>query len=432
MSGIEAAHVLIDHPKAAKWLKEQERVIVPPWIRAVQGADLPMRSRPGSRQMESAQLIELFDSVIAATETGDTPKLDAAIQALVTDRLGKGYSLGDFLFVANQLKSAIWKAAQESLSSRETIEVLAALEPLFAHSVARLAWLASRAAENQLEEELERTRFMLAKLDRVKSDFINIAAHELKTPLTLVQGYTAILGSELAGQRHLRTILRGLASGIKRLQTLIQDMLDVSLIDSNVLTLSLQPASLYEIIRLAVDDLEQEAVDRQLIIQISQFPREVNSVYIDSQRMYQVFTNLIGNAIKYTPDGGTIGVHARVLNIVEGDSQFVEVIVTDTGIGIEAEDLPHIFNKFYRIGETELHSTSKTQFKGGGPGLGLAIVKGIVEAHGGRIWAESPGCDEVQCPGSNFHVVLPIHVELPESPSQRLLGLEGETMKESP
>ena len=80
-----------------------------------------------------------------------------------------------------------------------------------------------------------------------------------------------------------------------------------------------------------------------------------------------------------------------------------------------------------RVGKTELHSTSKTQFKGGGPGLGLAITKGIIEAHGGRVWAESPGYDVERCPGSDFRIMLPIYLEPPEQPSKRLLGLEVES-----
>jgi signal transduction histidine kinase len=88
--------------------------------------------------------------------------------------------------------------------------------------------------------------------------------------------------------------------------------------------------------------------------------------------------------------------------------EWVEVIVSDSGIGIDPEHLDRIFEKFYQTGEVALHSTGKTKFKGGGPGLGLAIAKGIIEAHGGKIWAESEGHDEETCPGSRFHVVLPV------------------------
>jgi signal transduction histidine kinase len=140
---------------------------------------------------------------------------------------------------------------------------------------------------------------------------------------------------------------------------------------------------------------------------------EVNGIdglpfYIgDPDMLYKVFYHLINNAIKYTPDGGRIGVAGRVVEI-SGPEQYVEVVVEDTGIGIAPEDIDLIFEKFYRTGEVELHSSGTTSFKGGGPGLGLAIAKGIVQAHGGRIWAESSGCDEETCPGSKFVVQLPL------------------------
>lgn len=126
--------------------------------------------------------------------------------------------------------------------------------------------------------------------------------------------------------------------------------------------------------------------------------------------VYKVFYQLVINAIKYTPDGGTITVSGVIvspgeMNLPEGG---VEIIVADTGIGIKPEFLEVIFTKFYKTGELALHSTGKTKFKGSGPGLGLAITKGIVEAHGGRVWADSSGMDEETCPGSQFHVVLPL------------------------
>jgi signal transduction histidine kinase len=415
-------HALTASPAVANWLKKQEPFIVPPWIGAVQQATAVLQRGPRTRRMESTQLMELFDGIVVTAQTGSTAELDVSIQALVTDRLGQGYGLTDFMHVADKLKGAIWHTAQTSLPTERVVETLTALEPIFAYSVARLAWLGSRAAEVQLEEELERTRHTLAKLDRTKSDFINIAAHELKTPLTLVQGYTALLSNDLAGQSRFQQVLTGLNSGIRRLQDIIKDMIDASLIDSSVLTLSLQPASLSEIARLAIEDLEREASGRHLTIQMKRFPPEVKGMYLDTQRMYQVFTNLVGNAIKYTPDGGSITLDARLLQ--SRGLQFVEVTIADAGIGIAPDDLPFIFEKFYRVGETELHSTSKTEFKGGGPGLGLAIVKGIIEAHGGRILAESPGYDEERCPGSTFHIMLPIYKEPPDKPSERLLGLE--------
>jgi signal transduction histidine kinase len=122
------------------------------------------------------------------------------------------------------------------------------------------------------------------------------------------------------------------------------------------------------------------------------------------------------NAIKYTPDGGKIIIDGRRL------PGFLEVTVCDTGIGIDPDDIQVIFEKFVRLGNTALHSSSKTNFKGGGPGLGLRIAKGILESHGGTIWVESPGYDEKECPGSTFHLLIPLRTAPPDAKMAKLFS----------
>ena len=130
----------------------------------------------------------------------------------------------------------------------------------------------------------------------------------------------------------------------------------------------------------------------------------------DMDALKKVFLHLLVNAIKYTPDGGQIIISGRALPVGERGlpDGGVELVVSDTGIGIDSDYHDLIFAKFYQTGEVAFHSSGKTKFKGGGPGLGLAIAKGVVETHGGQIWVESPGYDEDTCPGSHFHVVLPL------------------------
>ena len=139
----------------------------------------------------------------------------------------------------------------------------------------------------------------------------------------------------------------------------------------------------------------------------------------DLQRLCQAFSNLIGNAIKFTPDGGNIAISGRTLEDNDNDhpQTFVEVLFADTGIGIDVSDQKLIFEKFYRVGTVELHSTGSTKFKGAGPGLGLPIAKGVIQAHGGKIWVESPGHDEARMPGSTFHVLLPVAVAAYSEPA---------------
>jgi signal transduction histidine kinase len=120
--------------------------------------------------------------------------------------------------------------------------------------------------------------------------------------------------------------------------------------------------------------------------------------------LLKVFNHLLANAVKFTPNRGCITIAGKP----DLENGSIELIIQDTGIGIAREMQELIFNKFYQTGKLGLHSSGKTKFKGAGPGLGLAITKGIVEAHGGKIWVESPGYDEEKCPGSAFHILLPL------------------------
>jgi len=142
-----------------------------------------------------------------------------------------------------------------------------------------------------------------------------------------------------------------------------------------------------------------EGIDRLPVIQA------------DGDLLQKMFHHLLSNAIKFTPDGGKITIAGAAIRVGQSsglNAQAVEITICDTGIGIDPAHHELIFEKFYQTGPVRLHSSGKTKFKGGGPGLGLAIARGIVTAHGGRIWVESPGHDEQRLPGSCFHVVLPV------------------------
>jgi signal transduction histidine kinase len=262
----------------------------------------------------------------------------------------------------------------------------------------------------QRTEELASLSRDLATLNKKKSDFVAIAAHELKTPLTLVQGHAEMLAEcdvQVTPPATLARQISGIVKGVHRLRAIVEDIIDVSLIDTEVLALNPRPASLLHIVEWAYRDLKQDARERELEIVIRDL-EDLPPIEADASRLHQMFSNIIGNAIKYTPDDGRVEITARLLEAERNRPAFVEVIVSDTGVGIDLEDQERIFDKFYRVESPELHSTSKTRFMGAGPGLGLTIAKGIVDAHSGRIWVESPGNDPVQCPGSQFHILLPI------------------------
>jgi signal transduction histidine kinase len=300
------------------------------------------------------------------------------------------------------------------------MELTSAMIPAFAYAFERAAFYEMQARVSYISKQLEKAQQTLEKLDRSKSDFIAVAAHELKTPLTLIEGYTAMLREICEQSRSLTPLeidlLSGINGGTRRLKTIIEDMIDVSMIDNHLLQLNFQPVWLNRLLEMLKNELEPATTERLQQFEIQDFPGLSEMTFADPERVLQVLRNLLTNAIKFTPDGGKIVVSGRKL------PGFIELIIHDSGIGINAEDQAIIFEKFTRLGSVSLHSSGKTKFKGGGPGLGLHIAKGIIEAHGGTIWAESPGYDEENFPGSTFHLLLPLRLEPPDSRMARLFS----------
>lgn len=264
----------------------------------------------------------------------------------------------------------------------------------------------------------------LAGLDETKSDFLSIASHELRTPLTQIHGFSQMLleltEEELKDPNYLKTLVEGVARGSERMKGVVDLMFDVTEAQVGDMRLFKGPVSLQEVIDQAVSPFIT-AMDERRIAFGKMGIKELPVVQADGTRLVQAFENLIGNAIKFTPDGGTVKIEGRTCTL-DDIGPAVEIVVSDTGIGIDPEHHEKIFEKFFRVDDTMHHSTGKTKFKGAGPGLGLSLVKGIAEAHKGRVWVESLGHDEVNCPGSKFHFVIPAaepaEEEKPASPKQ--------------
>jgi signal transduction histidine kinase len=263
----------------------------------------------------------------------------------------------------------------------------------------------------QLNTDLRLQNQRLEIMDKVKSDFITIASHELRTPLTQVKGYTDILAAmneeTSLPPEQAREIIGHINRGAAQLEHVISAMLDASQIDVNAMRLTFVETRMDTIIRLAVEPLSRAIRQRRLNLLVEGV-KELPTIRADFKRLVQAFSNLIGNAVKYTPDGGTVNITAIQAVSDDPEAGYVEIVIADTGIGIDSKYHELIFEKFFRVGDPQLHSTSSTKFKGAGPGLGLPIARGVVEAHGGRIWVESEGEDEKRLPGSRFGVILPI------------------------
>jgi signal transduction histidine kinase len=257
--------------------------------------------------------------------------------------------------------------------------------------------------------ELERTNQILRNIDKTKTNFIQISAHELRTPLTLIMGYSQMLEQDTRNNPELASLAQGILDGSERMTDIVDSMLDVSRIDSNTLFLRKTGLRLDLLIN-KVNKRFEKAFEERNIAMDTEGLRDLPLIPADPDLLLKVFNNIIMNAIKFTPDGGSITISGRYLNGSEPPQ--VEIAVRDTGIGIEPALQHLIFEKFNQTGDILLHSSGKTKFKGGGPGLGLAIARGIVEAHGGRIWVESPGYNEEVHPGSTFFVSLPAEKQL--------------------
>jgi signal transduction histidine kinase len=255
--------------------------------------------------------------------------------------------------------------------------------------------------------DLEAANNALIRLDKMKDTFIQLTAHELRTPLTLVFGYSRLLETAEAIKMVVETddnvgmLMQGLQEGINRMQAIVNEILTISRIMTNQIDLSIVQVSLRHIAEKAIHNIQTALRQRSVSLHFdpTTWPDKLRA---DNDLLVLALTNVLMNAIKYTPDGGHIYLTAKA------EDPWIRISIKDTGVGIAIEEQARIFERFHTAGDTQLHSTSKTAFMGGGLGLGLAICKGIVEAHGGRIWVESAGFDAINTPGSEFIILLPI------------------------
>jgi signal transduction histidine kinase len=255
--------------------------------------------------------------------------------------------------------------------------------------------------------QLEKNNRDLERIDQAKSDFISIASHELRTPLTVIKGYTEMLIEDPSLNENMKLMLNGIHEGTIRLHEVMDSMFDIAQIDARSLKPHLQPVELGHLIHEICIEQSDSIKERKHTVQVD-IP-SLPQVKADPNLLRKLFQHLLRNAVKFTPNNGTIKVAGRVIPpIIDLPNGGVEILFSDSGVGVDPNFRELIFTKFYQPGELGKHSTSKTRFKGGGAGLGLALSKGIVEAHGGRIWVESPGYDEINFPGSQFHVLLPL------------------------
>ncbi len=280
---------------------------------------------------------------------------------------------------------------------------LSALAEQTATALKNACAFADLKAHNQ---ELQRRIKSVERLEQAKSDFLSIVSHELRTPLTHVKGYADLLSelchTETIDREQIVDITHSLNKGANRLEAIVKAIIDLSQIEEETLELYFTPTTLEAVTRLALKMWMTPLRLRDIHLSTDGIDA-IPPIIVDLQRLAQAFSNLISNAVKYTPDGGKITIRARQI-----DADYFKVTVIDTGVGIAPSDQEMIFDKFFQTGKVDQHTSGTHQFMSGGPGLGLSIARGIIQAHGGRIWVTSAGYDKTTCPGSAFHVLLPL------------------------
>lgn len=249
----------------------------------------------------------------------------------------------------------------------------------------------------------------LKHFEEAKSNFISVASHELRTPLTVIHSYNQMLQMlpVINNDETAKELLAGVARGAARLKEIMDDMVSVIRIEMSHKDFKFEPVSVRNIINTVESEQAPIAASRQITIE-TDIVKDLPIISGDMDQLHSALTRIVGNAIKYTPDGGQITVSARLLaKTNDQDQAFVQIVVADTGVGIALDKQKLIFEKFSTAENVALHSTSKTQFMGGGAGLGLTIARGVIESHNGRIWVESNGYDPENLPGSKFFIILP-------------------------
>jgi signal transduction histidine kinase len=237
----------------------------------------------------------------------------------------------------------------------------------------------------------------LRQLDRLKESFFSVMNHEMRSPLTAIIGYTALLQRDKSLTSMQADMLYRIRNNGQRLLDLVNNLLDISRLEDGKLQIQFEVVDLMELVVQAIAVVKPMAEDKRISITLD-IPGTLPTIYGDPKRVDQILVNLLSNAIKYTPDTGSVTLSAQK----DDAADMARISVTDNGIGIPADLLPHIFDRFVRAEQAErLHTT--------GTGLGLSIAKGLAEAHGGKIWVESK-----EGSGSTFTFTLPVAKEIHE------------------
>ena len=270
----------------------------------------------------------------------------------------------------------------------------------------------------QSETAERAARLEAEHLARIKDEFLITLSHELRTPLVPIIGWIGLINSDALDSTGIAEALKTIERSARYELQLIEDLLDTSRIISGKLIIEFNPIDLIDPLKAAIETVRLTAEAKNITLNVSVPPASLGVIRGETRRLQQVIWNLLGNAIKFTPEGGRIDVR------LTSDDKHAVIEISDNGIGIRPDFLPHVFERF-----RQADSSTTRQF--GGLGLGLALARQLVEAHGGRISVESPGVGL----GSTFRIELPLSLTQPnhraESPIPEQTQTHKKTVKEN-
>ncbi len=329
-----------------------------------------------SSQKTKSRIIQLFENE------------HFILSPLLTQR-----GVGGLLFVGNRYNAPSVTAGDEELIAILASQLAQALEN---SQLFEQVYRSSQTLETKVTErtkELSQALKDVEDISKKKSEFISAVSHELRTPLTSIKGYASILMTGKVGEipDAVKERLGKINTHSDNLVKLINDLLDISRIESGRVEMKATPQNVRPMLDTIADLLTPQLNNKNVTLHIN-IPADMPEIEYDTTQMDRVFINLVSNAIKFTPAGGSITISART-NTARAETVFE---VADTGIGIKKEDLQRIFDEFYRV-DNEINMKVK------GTGLGLALAKNIVEAHYGHMWVTSTVGQ-----GTTFHFTMPL------------------------
>lgn len=350
---------------------------------------LQVRNVEAERSTILAILEEMTDGVITVNQQGRIEMINPAAENMFSVKSESVYGISLAEGIRLHQVVELWQHCRDTRSTQYAMLEISATRQ-YIQGVATPLEKPAPGSVLLLFQNITRQRF----LETVRRDFVSNISHELRTPLASLKALTeTLLDSAIEDPNAARRFLKRMDAEVDALTQIVSELLQLSRIESGKVPFQMQPIKPEEIIDPAVERLLLQADRAELIINVN-CPPGLPPVLADLARLEQVVVNLLHNAIKFTPSGGEINIKVKQHDDAQKDCGMVLFSVSDTGIGIESEDLPRIFERFYKVDRAR--ST-------GGTGLGLAIARHTVEAHGGVIWVES-----VARQGSTFYFTIPI------------------------